>query len=136
MNSRVHLVPVSFGDCDPAGIVFYPNVLRWVDAAFHSLLRPFGGHAKMCEALQAVGIGVVESSAQFLSPLKDGDLLSIDSAVIDWGRKTLTLAYSGKVADRAAFQVKEVRCLFMARETGIVASEVGALRAMMQEGTT
>src|SRR4051812_35838364 len=30
-----HTTPftVEFGDCDPAGIVFYPNFLRWTDAA-------------------------------------------------------------------------------------------------------
>jgi 4-hydroxybenzoyl-CoA thioesterase len=133
MNTRIYEVTVSFGDCDPAGIVFYPNILRWVDASFHNLLRPLGGHARMCEALQALGIGAVESSAQFLSPLRDGDLLIIDAEVADWGRKTLTLAYTGSVGERTAFQVKESRCLFMARDSGIVAAEVGALRAMMQK---
>lgn len=133
MNDQVHHVDVSFGDCDPAGIVFYPNILRWVDAAFHNFLRPYGGHAKMCELLQAIGIGVVESSAQFAAPLRDGDQLSIETTVVEWGRKTLTLAYTGKVADRTAFQVKEVRCLFKAKETGIVASEIGALRAQISE---
>ncbi|BEU28074.1 hypothetical protein PBP221_82140 (plasmid) [Paraburkholderia sp. 22B1P] len=29
-------IDVQFGDCDPAGIVFFPNYLRWVDAAFHA----------------------------------------------------------------------------------------------------
>jgi len=24
---------IEFGDCDPAGIVFYPNFQRWMDAA-------------------------------------------------------------------------------------------------------
>ena len=26
-------VQIQWGDCDPAGIVFYPNFLRWMDAA-------------------------------------------------------------------------------------------------------
>ena len=25
-------VRIEFGDCDPAGIVFYPNFQRWIDA--------------------------------------------------------------------------------------------------------
>lgn len=33
---------ITFGDCDPAGIVFYPNAFRWMDAGFHTLLRPVG----------------------------------------------------------------------------------------------
>ena len=33
--SKIVVFPVTihFGDCDPAGIVFYPNFLRWMDAA-------------------------------------------------------------------------------------------------------
>ena len=31
-------VGVSFGDCDPAGIVFYPNFFRWFDRCFHHFL--------------------------------------------------------------------------------------------------
>ena len=33
--SRVVVYPVAvcFGDCDPAGIVFFPNFSRWMDAA-------------------------------------------------------------------------------------------------------
>ena len=28
---HIHRVTVHFGDCDPAGIVFFPNFLRWMD---------------------------------------------------------------------------------------------------------
>ena len=134
MTTSQLLVSVSFGDCDPAGIVFYPNILRWADAAFHQMLRPFGGHAKLCEHLQSEGIGLVESSARFQSPLRDGDQLEIETTITDWGRKTLTLSHIGRVGDRPAFEVKEVRCLFKATETGMVASEVSGLRARLQEG--
>ncbi len=30
---HVHRVDVHFGDCDPAGIVFFPNFSRWMDEA-------------------------------------------------------------------------------------------------------
>src|SRR5690349_4060461 len=29
----IHTVDVQFGDCDPADSVFFPNFLRWMDAA-------------------------------------------------------------------------------------------------------
>jgi 4-hydroxybenzoyl-CoA thioesterase len=29
----VYPVEIQFGDCDPAGIVFFPNFSRWMDAA-------------------------------------------------------------------------------------------------------
>src|SRR5437867_2418431 len=30
---KTYAVDVQFGDCDPAGIVFFPNFCRWMDAA-------------------------------------------------------------------------------------------------------
>jgi len=35
-------VTVQFGDCDPAGIVFYPNFQRWMDAASLSFFMQCG----------------------------------------------------------------------------------------------
>jgi acyl-CoA thioesterase FadM len=32
-------VTVAWGDCDEAGIVFYPNDFYWFDSAFQALLR-------------------------------------------------------------------------------------------------
>jgi 4-hydroxybenzoyl-CoA thioesterase len=136
MGTSKTSVSVSFGDCDPAGIVFYPNILRWCDAAFHTYLRPAGGHAKLCAMLQAVGIGLIESNARFQSPLRDGDLLDIDTSISDWGRRTLTVTHNGSVGGVASFEVKEVRCLFKATETGMVAAASGDLRAMLEAGNT
>ena len=47
-NSKtvIYTVRVEFGDCDPAGIVWFPNFFRWIDAASrhffaeHGLLKP------------------------------------------------------------------------------------------------
>jgi 4-hydroxybenzoyl-CoA thioesterase len=136
MSTSSTRVSVSFGDCDPAGIVFYPNILRWCDAAFHTHLRPAGGHAALCAKFQAEGVGLVESTARFQSPLRDGDLLEIDTRISVWGRRTLTVTHNGSVDGRAAFEVTEVRCLFKATETGMVAAEVGDLRAVLETGNT
>ncbi len=32
-KTTVYEVKVQFGDCDPAGIVFFPNFSKWMDAA-------------------------------------------------------------------------------------------------------
>ena len=32
-RQNVYAVNVQFGDCDPAGIVFFPNFSRWMDEA-------------------------------------------------------------------------------------------------------
>lgn len=127
-------VPVTFGDCDPAGIVFYPNIFRWMDAAFHNWTRPLGGHTAICQRLGAVGLGLMDASAAFKAPIRDGDTLEVAIAAIDWSEKTMTLNYTGRVGDRLAFEGREVRGLFKLVERGIVAAELGELRDILETG--
>lgn len=123
---------ISFGDCDPAGIVFYPNVLRWMDAAFHRLLRRFGGHAVLCERLDAVGLGLVDASVQFCHPMRDGDRLEVRVALSEWSRRAFVCSYEGRVKGVLTFTGREVRCLLTETGTGIVAADLSQLRALME----
>ncbi|MEM7721085.1 MAG: acyl-CoA thioesterase [Pseudomonadota bacterium] len=126
-------IPITFGDCDPAGIVFYPNAFRWMDATFHHLLRPYGGHTSICDALQGVGLGLVDASAGFRSPMRDGDLLLIDAKITTWSRRSLTLTYTGRVDGAVSFMGQEVRCLFQRTETGMVAGDLEGLKQMLEQ---
>lgn len=123
---------VSFGDCDPAGIVFYPNVYAWFDRTFHDWLWRFGGHAVLCQRLGAIGLGLMEASAQFRRPMRNGDLLSLTLSVEEWGRKTLRLAYEGRVGGQITVVGTEVRGLFKLGDTGMVAAEIKALREIVE----
>ena len=122
---------VSFGDCDPARIVFYPNMFRWMDAAFHDLLRRFGGHGSICEGLGAIGIGVMDAKANFRSPLRDGDNLDIRVLMGEARRSSLGLIYEGFVGDRLAFEGAETRAMFVKSERGISAGDLGPLLAIL-----
>ena len=100
---------VFFGDCDPAGIVFYPNIFSWFDRAFHMLLDPLGGHAAVCKRLDALGMGVMDAKAQFRRPLRSGDEIQISLRVLEWGSKSVTLAYEVKKEDVFCVSGVEVR---------------------------
>jgi 4-hydroxybenzoyl-CoA thioesterase len=119
---------VSFGDCDPAGIVFYPRFYAWFDRAFHMLLARSGGHAAMCKRLNAKGIGLIEAQARFLRPLQDGDQISIELHVKEWGSKTVTLEYEVKRGDHLCATGKEVRGLFKMTDTGMIAAIIDPLK--------
>lgn len=122
---------VSFGDCDPAGIVYYPNILKWVDVTCHDWMRVHGGHAVLCRQMGAVGIGLMDSSAQFRSPLRDGDALVVEITALDWHAKALRLHYRGLVGARTAFEATETRGVFMPGENGLHAGDMTALRALV-----
>ena len=54
-----HDILITFGDCDPAGIVFYPNYFRFLDRTFHAWLMTHGGHKAVCAKAGARDIGLV-----------------------------------------------------------------------------
>ena len=128
---HTYLQKISFGDCDPAGIVFYPNAFRWTDATFHDFLRGFGGHAEICEKVGAIGLGLIDASVQFRSPMRDGDELAIRLIAREWGRKTLTMRYEALVGERLAFSLAEIRGLFKETPKGITAGEMATLKAIL-----
>ncbi|MEM9740891.1 MAG: acyl-CoA thioesterase [Pseudomonadota bacterium] len=108
---------VSFGDCDPAGIVFYPNIFAWLDRTFHGFLREAGGgHGAICAALGLKGVGLVEAHCGFRSPLVDGNALTVTITDIDWGERGFRVAYSGDVGARPAFKGYEDRALFVEQD--------------------
>ena len=124
-------ITVTFGDCDPAGIVYYPNILRWVDGAFHDWLRQYGGHGDLCARLGAIGAGLMDVRCTFRSPLRDGDRLVITLQRIDWARRSLSAHCAGHVGDRLAFEAVEVRGLFVRTQGAITAAPVEGLRALV-----
>lgn len=126
------LQTISFGDCDPAGIVYYPNIFRWMDAAFHNVLQSFGGHAALCRRLDAVGLGLMDAQAGFRAPLRPGEALRIEPAIDGWSGKTLTMTYTGLVADRPAFTGREVRGMFRQGPDEIFAAEIAGFREILE----
>ena len=122
-------IRVSFGDCDPAGIVFYPNYFRWTDALFHLFLdAKAGGHARLCKDIGAVGLGLMSVDMAFRSPVAPGQTLSVQLDRLDWQDKALTLHYSGHVGDRMAFRATETRGVFMLEDGRMRAGATEALR--------
>lgn len=126
-------VQISFGHCDPAGIVFYPNYFRWFDRCFHSfLLTRAGGHRSLCKRLGAVGIGLMDVSARFTSPAFDGDLMSLRMTIGDWGAKTLNLKYEGIIGDRTVVLGSELRGMFLMQDGKLRGGEMAPLRAILE----
>jgi acyl-CoA thioesterase FadM len=128
-NSQVR---VSFGDCDPAGIVFYPNFFRWSDALFHTFLEDkSGGHAALCKDIGAVGLGLMSVEMSFRSPVAPGDTLELGLTGMDWNDRSLTLAYSGNVGDRLAFRASETRGVFVLEDGRMRAGTTDSLKAKL-----
>jgi 4-hydroxybenzoyl-CoA thioesterase len=71
---------VSFGDCDPAGIAFYPNFYRWFDEAVHALMIEIGwGWRQTAKERGWLGLPAAEASARFLRPVTHGQTIRVES---------------------------------------------------------
>ena len=127
-------VPISFGHCDPAGIVFYPNYYRWFDRCFHSFLQArAGGHRALCARLGAVGLGLLETDARYPAPARDGDVMALQMRLAEWGGKTLRLSYSGLVGERPVVEGHELRGLFVMRDNRMRLGPLDPVKAALTE---
>jgi 4-hydroxybenzoyl-CoA thioesterase len=93
--SRVHiyLVQVEFGDCDPAGIVFFPNFLRWIDAAGRALFIAAGvpPWRDTERSSGIIGTPLIDVHARFMLPASYGDRLAIESSIRQWRNRSFVM---------------------------------------------
>lgn len=109
--SHVDRVRVEFGDCDPAGIVFFPNYFRWVDAASRAFFSACGVPAwRDLEAVNGIiGTPLVSVSADFSRPARYGELLDIETAIVEWKKTSFVMQHVVRRGDDVVCSVREVR---------------------------
>ena len=85
-------VRVAFGDCDPAGIVYFPNFYRWFDLATHDLCEAAGFELTVVRRERKwVGFPLAEAGARFLKPATINDRLRIETRIRQWRPKMFML---------------------------------------------
>ncbi|HPD93154.1 MAG: acyl-CoA thioesterase [Rhodobacter sp.] len=73
---------VEWGDCDPAGIVFNPQVFRWFDHGTTMLYEAAGWpKQQMLVHFGAAGCPLVDTRASFKAPVRYGDDVAITSEI-------------------------------------------------------
>ena len=85
---------VQWGQCDPAGIVFYPQFLVMFDNATGELFA-LTGHSpsEMRKKYGIIGMPLVEQGAKFLLPCRFDDDIVLESEVAEWGRSSFTVRH-------------------------------------------
>ncbi|MBA3477521.1 MAG: acyl-CoA thioesterase [Lautropia sp.] len=83
MRRFVYRRNICFGDCDPAGIAFYPNFYRWFDEAVHALMNEIGWDWRTTAKERGwLGLPCAEASARFLRPVTHGQSVRVESRVL------------------------------------------------------
>lgn len=102
---------VEFGDCDPAGIVFYPNFFRWMDASSLHYFRAMGVPPwRELEARTGVlGTPLVDAQARFVAPASYGDVIDVDTTIDEWRGKSFALSHIIRRNTDVLVEGREVR---------------------------
>src|SRR5215471_8726683 len=91
LKSR-HEVTVEWGDCDPAGIVYYPSYFRWCDQATYRLFLAAGIARDDTRSGQwKEGTPMVAAECSFQRASQHGEKLVIESHVSRFGRSSFTI---------------------------------------------
>ena len=116
----VYTTRVEFGDCDPAGIVWFPHFFRWIDAASRNFFVQCGvpRWADMDPALQLIGTPLVDTKTRFVQSATYGDTLDIAVRIGEWRTKRFTQHYRVMRGDTLILECDEVRIFGARREGG------------------
>ena len=85
---------IEWGQCDPAGIVFYPQYLVIFDSCTGWLFERTGlTPSAMRKKYNIVGMPIVEVGARFVKPCRFDDEVVVESEVSEWGRSSFTVRH-------------------------------------------
>lgn len=107
--NRRHL-RIEWGDCDPAGIIWYPRYFGMFDAATAGLFEAAGWVKPVLQAtFEIVGFPMVDTRARFLVPSRYGDDVVVESRVAKWNRSSFEVEHRLLKGDVLAVEGWETR---------------------------
>jgi 4-hydroxybenzoyl-CoA thioesterase len=111
MLTNRRLIRVQWGDCDPAGIVFYPRYFEWFDASTILLFEKVTGMTKirMLEKYGGAGLALLEARAVFKVASHYGEDLEIESRVTEFRRSSFFVHHKVTKGDTLALEGFETR---------------------------
>ena len=116
-KTHLHRVTVQWGDCDPAGIVFFPNFNRWMDESSLAFFRACGvpPWRELERTRGIVGTPLLEIHTRFQRPATYGDELEVHTCIEAWAAKTFRHRHVIKRGDTVLNEGTEVRA-FVVRD--------------------
>jgi len=111
MLTNERKLQIEWGDCDPAGIVFYPRFFAIFDASTDRLLSAGLGMAKIHWAARfgIVGIPMVKTGAEFHAPCRFGDEVVVQSRIAGLRRSSFQVLHRLVRGETLAVEAEETR---------------------------
>jgi YbgC/YbaW family acyl-CoA thioester hydrolase len=99
---------VRFGDLDPAGIAYYPNLVNFLHEAFEDYFTGHVGRPYPEVYAEGIVFPTVKVEMEFLAPVRYGDRVTVEVAVERIGRSSVHVRYRGTVEGKPVFRARNV----------------------------
>jgi 4-hydroxybenzoyl-CoA thioesterase len=111
MLSNIRKTRIEWGDCDPAGIIYYPRYFAIFDTSTSHLIERATGMKKIeyLKHYDFIGHPVLETRAQFRLPTRFGDEVEIESRIAACGRSSFRVEHRLTLAGALAVEGSETR---------------------------
>ena len=110
MLSNRKEIRIEWGDCDPAGIVYFPRFFEYFDACTNALFEKAGFRkAEMLKAYGLLGIPMIDTRAQFYVATSFGETVAIETRIVEWGRSSFQVEHKLYKGDELAAEGTEKR---------------------------
>ena len=102
---------IEWGQCDPAGIVFNSRFFEIFDTSTWQMFEAAVGvkPQNLANAFGIIGIPLVDASANFLRPIKFGDVVDMTSRVSEFRRSSFDVEHRLSVDGELAVEGSETR---------------------------
>jgi 4-hydroxybenzoyl-CoA thioesterase len=108
--TKMYKIKVEWGDCDPYGIVFYPNFYKWMDSAqwnyFNKIKQPI---TRLEKLYGIVGLPLLHTEATYIAACYREDILIVETALVKLTKSTLKLEHVIKRKDKVVCYGYETR---------------------------
>jgi 4-hydroxybenzoyl-CoA thioesterase len=113
-NTRT--VRIEWGDCDPAGIVYFPRYFVLFDNCTAGMFEVIGlRKPQLLKKFDVVGFPLVDVQARFMIPSSFGEDVVIETTIAEWGRSSFKVQHRLlKEGDELAVEATETRVLVAA----------------------
>lgn len=121
-NTRT--VRIEWGDCDPAGIIFYPRYFEIFDASTAALFERALGMTKFkfLAAYKFAGFPVLHTHARFLKPTRFGDDVTIETGIV-FGTSSFEIRHRLSLNGEVAAEGEEKRVWVVRDASGAMKSQ-------------
>jgi len=120
MLTNKKMIHMEWGDCDPAGIVYYPRYFAYFDNCTAALFEAAGlPKHEMLKTYGIIGIPMVDTRARFIAPSRFGDDVVVESLIAEWHRSSFDVQHQLFKGDVLAVECFETRVWAARSETDV-----------------